>query len=96
MSKGYVTKGFDIYDKTLLAQRLLFAISQNCKEDLLNNDALNLHRLIMKDADKAVDNLIDTLNTALEVIGFFPQIKEISSDKPKLWRQPTLVSGKKE
>lgn len=95
MNKPYETKHFDIYDKTLLIQRLLFAISQNCKEELMNREAIDLHKLIMKDAEKNADNLIDTLNTALEVIGFFPCVREVSSSSPQLWRQPTRVTAKK-
>lgn len=95
MNKGYTTREYDIYDKTLLIQRLLFAVNQNCKEDLLNTEAVNLHKLVMKDAEKAADNLIECLSTALEVIGYLPVIQEVSSQQPRLWRQPTRITPKK-
>lgn len=96
MNKPYETKHFDIYDKTLLIQRLLFAISQNCKEELMNREAIDLHKLIMKDAEKNADNLIECLSTALEVIGYLPVIREVSSQQPQLWRQPTRVTPRKD
>ena len=95
MSKPYEVRQYDLYDKTLLIQRLLFAISQNCREDLLNTEATNLHKLIMKDAEQAADSLIDCLSTALEVIGYLPTIREVSSQQPTLWRQPVRVTPKK-
>ena len=95
MNKNYTTREYDIYDKTLLIQRLLFAVSQNCRDDLLNNDAITLNRLVMKDAEKAADNLIDCLLIALESIGYLPTVKEVSSQQPQLWRQPTRITPKK-
>ena len=95
MDKPYDVKQYDLYDKTLLIQRLLFAISQNCREDLLNSEAVNLHKIIMKDAEQAADSLIDCLSTALEVIGYLPTIREVSNQRPTLWRQPVRVTPRK-
>lgn len=93
MSTGYEKKDYGIFEKSLYIQRLLYAIDAdtNFVDDVTKNIISN----VKKDANKEIDAVIESLQYCLELMGFFPQIREVSSQNPSLWRQPVRITTNK-
>lgn len=95
MSNGYEKKEYGIFEKTLYVQRLLYAIDADTS--FVDDVTRNLISNVKKDANKEIDAVIESLQYCLELTGFFPQIRDVSSQSPSLWRQPTrIIAAKKE
>ena len=93
MTSGYTKKEYSLFDKTLYVQRLLFAIDNDYSH--LDEYAQNAVKQLKQEANRDIDNAIEDLQNALEVTGFFPQIREVSSQSPSLWRQPVRITTNK-
>lgn len=90
--KPYTTTKYSVYDKSLYLQRLLFAIDNNFRGDLMDKYAIDCKDSLMTDAGKSIDDAITALTDALEIIGYFPAIREVSGGR-QAWRQPTKITG---
>lgn len=94
MEKHYNEIKYSMYDKSLYLQRLLFAIESNFRQGNIDEHAENTKNILTKDAEKSIDDAICSLTDILEIIGYFPTVREISSNKGEIWRQPTRLVKK--
>ena len=66
------------FDKTLYIQRLLFACEHAAKFDSSPSESETCnYRNTLKEADKQLDETIQSITYALELKGFFPKIVEV-------------------
>lgn len=86
-SKPYTTTEYSIYDKTLYLQRLLFSVDNNMRDTAVSEEANTLKERLLKQAKEDIDNAITSLTDILEIIGYFPTIREIQGDV-QIWKQP--------
>ena len=92
-NKPYTTTEYSIYDKTLYLQRLLFSIDNNMRDASISEEANTLKERLLKQAKEDVDNAITSLTDILEIIGYFPTIREVQ-EGVQLWKQPLKFTSK--
>ena len=83
------TTKYSIYDKSLYLQRLLFAIEGNFRGDSTDQYATDCKNRLMVEAGNSVDDAITALTDILEIIGYFPAVREIATGEVTKWKQPT-------
>lgn len=86
-NKPYTTTEYSIYDKTLYLQRLLFAIDNNMRDATVDEEANTLKERLLQQAREDIDNAITSLTDILEIIGYFPTIREVQGGM-EIWKQP--------
>ena len=94
MEKPYTEVKYSIYDKSLYLQRLLFAIESNFRSENIDDFADNARKSLLKHAENGIDDAIDALTDVLEIIGYFPTIREVSIGGNAIWKQPTKYMKK--
>lgn len=92
--KPYTTTQYSLYDKSLYLQRLLFAIEGNFRSDSTDQYATDCKNRLMAEAGNSVDDAILALTDILEIIGYFPAVREIATGEVTKWKQPTKYEGK--
>lgn len=92
--KPYITTQYSVYDKSLYLQRLLFAINSNFRGDSTDQYATDCKNRLMVEAGNSVDDAILALTDILEIIGYFPAVREIATGEVTKWKQPTKYEGR--
>ena len=93
-SKPYTEIRYSIYDKTLYLQRLLYAVD-TATRGIDDDSVASIRHTLMEQANKEVDNAIASVQDILELIGYFPQVRDIDNDKVRIWKQPTRYTANK-